>query len=176
MNLYTVIYCLPLKNVVIVMLLAVIIWSCMAIIVPQKQWQKLNILAVVASLWAIALATILNRRAGASNELVLIPLYSFTEAKIQPEIYRSMLMNCFVFLPFGLSLPFALPKSLRCKGFITILLAAFLSALIEAVQYKFSLGRAEADDVICNTLGAVAGVSAYIVNLIYQRRSDREQA
>ena len=35
-----------------------------------------------------------------------------------------------------------------------------LSAVIEAAQYAFGLGRAETDDVLCNTLGALLGALA----------------
>ena len=39
---------------------------------------------------------------------------------------------------------------------LTALTSCVLSAGIEYAQYRFALGMAETDDVICNTLGAVS--------------------
>ena len=38
-----------------------------------------------------------------------------------------------------------------------------LSAGIEYIQYRFALGVAETDDVICNTLGTVIGSASLLV-------------
>ena len=43
-----------------------------------------------------------------------------------------------------------------------------LSVAIESFQYYFCLGRAETDDVICNTLGCVLGVMANVIS--YRKR------
>ena len=109
----------------------------------------------------IGVAT-LYARAGSGTELILTPFQSFQEAKIQPERYRSMLMNVFLFFPLGLSLPFSLPEKWKLKSLSTILFAMALSICIELAQYHYQLGRAEMDDVICNTVGSVIGSMAYL--------------
>ena len=38
-----------------------------------------------------------------------------------------------------------------------------MSTVIEYTQYHFSLGMAETDDVICNTLGAFIGSTSLII-------------
>lgn len=176
MNIYHFIYCLPLQNIVIVMLLAVIIWAGISMFLKQKHLQYINILGFVFSVCVIFYATILGRTVGTTNELILTPFYSFTEAKIQPEIYHSILMNCFIFVPFGLSIPFALPKNAKHKIIISIISAVIFSVAIELVQYKFSLGRAEVDDVLCNTFGAAIGTISYLSFSIYTRRINIEKA
>ena len=45
--------------------------------------------------------------------------------------------------------------------FITIVFAFLLSFTVEFLQYYYHLGRAETDDVICNTLGAAIGTLSY---------------
>jgi glycopeptide antibiotics resistance protein len=75
-----------------------------------------------------------------------------------------MLMNVFLFFPLGLTLPYALPEKWNRKGLLTIFLAQVFSIGIELAQYHFHLGRAETDDVICNTLGCVIGTLSYVIS------------
>ena len=114
----------------------------------------------VGVIFAIFVVTLLSR-SSETVELILTPFHSFIEAKTQPEIYRSMLMNVFLFFPFGLTLPFALPEKWNRKALLTIVLALVLSFTIEFLQFHYHLGRAETDDVICNTLGATIGTLSY---------------
>lgn len=176
MNIFHFIYCLPLQNIVIVMLLAITIWTGISMFLKQKHWQYINIIDFVFSVCVIIYATIFSRTSGTTNELILTPFYSFTEAKIQPEIYRSMLMNCFIFVPFGLSMPFALPKNAKLKIIITIISSVIFSLAIEFMQYKFSLGRVEVDDVLCNVFGAIIGTISYLLFSFYKRRVNIEKA
>jgi glycopeptide antibiotics resistance protein len=74
-------------------------------------------------------------------------------AKIQPEIYRALIMNMLLFIPLGMTFPFALPNRFKNRVVVTIGSAAVISSLIEFVQFCFCLGLCETDDV--NTLGAV---------------------
>ena len=71
-----------------------------------------------------------------------------------------MLMKVFLFVPIGLSLPFALGKG-RLSVFLTVAAALIFSAGIEYMQYLYALGRCEVDDVIMNTLGALIGCLAH---------------
>ena len=91
---------------------------------------------------------------------MFIPFHTFVEAKLQPELYRAMLMNIFLFQPLGLSLPGLLPQKKHPVA-RTILFALLLSVGIEVCQLSFGLGRCEIDDVIMNTLGAALGTAAY---------------
>lgn len=98
------------------------------------------------------------------SELVLQPFASFSEARIQPEMYRSMFMNLFLFFPWGLTLPYVFPGKWKRKVLITLFLTLAFSVLIEYLQYYYHLGRAETDDVICNTLGAFIGTLSYTLS------------
>lgn len=70
-------------------------------------------------------------------------------------------MNVFLFVPMGLTLLFALPEKMNHKVLLSVLCAMVLSMIVEILQYVFQLGRAETDDVICNTLGAAIGTLAF---------------
>jgi glycopeptide antibiotics resistance protein len=118
---------------------------------------------VVGEIVAIIYCTLLDRKALASRIVELRPLYSLVKAKIDPEFYRTLIMNMLLFLPFGMTFPFALPNRFKNGVVVTIGSAAVMSILIEFVQFCFLLGLCETDDVIMNTLGAKGAVS-YILH------------
>ena len=89
-------------------------------------------------------------------------------AKNNSELYRSMFMNLLLFMPLGLCMPFALPKKVKIKGLLTIGAGMVLSIAIEAIQFFFSLGRCETDDVIMNTTGVIIGTSVYLFFFLVQ--------
>lgn len=76
-----------------------------------------------------------------------------------------MLMNVFLFFPFGLSFATALPDKHKTslKIILTTIVGCALSIAVEYTQYRYGLGVAEADDVICNTIGMFFGSTALII-------------
>lgn len=123
---------------------------------------------------AILYATILTRSEG-STGLILTPFASLTAARQQPEIYREMLMNVFLFFPLGLTLSNALPRKWHRWGriILTTLVGCALSAGIEYAQYRYALGMAEVDDVICNTLGAFLGAASLLIAHAIEKSRER---
>lgn len=123
-----------------------------------------NFVLFCAAVIAILYATILNRTPG-NYELILTPFATFTAAQQQPELYREMLMNIFLFFPLGLTLSNALPQKWHrwLRIILTTLIGCILSAGIEYAQYRYALGLAETDDVICNTLGAFIGSTSLLI-------------
>lgn len=108
-----------------------------------------------------------------TREIILIPFYSIYEAKSQPELYREMLMNVFMFEPLGMVVPFGLTwlssqKNRMSKSIAgqnrfevmkySILFCLCFSMLIELCQGIFGLGRAEIDDIIMNLSGSFIGI------------------
>lgn len=81
------------------------------------------------------------------------------------EAIRTMVMNVVLFLPFGLILLYVFNhiKNKRRKWLLCILIGFLVSVGVESIQYVFALGRAETDDVICNTLGCALRVLAEVV-------------
>lgn len=157
------IYRMPLYKVLTTMLCAAMLWCVLASIIQTKHkkfWRILNALLFLGECAAIVSRTLLYRN-GSVSQLQLIPFYLFKEAQIQPEIYRSMLMNVFLFFPAGLTLPFILPDSISNKSLITVAILLVFSTAIEGTQYIFQLGIAEIDDIICNVLGAFLGTMSF---------------
>lgn len=155
------IYAMPLEWLITLMLLAVIWWTFTPKMLSKKFiWKSANLLFFLCMIFVIATVTLLSR-SSKGVELILAPFHSFLEAKTQPESYRSMFMNVLLFFPLGLTLPFALPEKWNRKALFTIIFAFVFSFTIEFLQFHYHLGRAETDDVICNTLGAAIGTLSY---------------
>lgn len=150
------IYIQPLPVIVMGMIFLVILWAVMGNQFGARLWWKLFNGAVFFGIVAVILYMTVYTRGENPQEPALAPFQSFLEAKIQPELYRAMLMNVFLFEPIGLSLPQILPKKAH-PVVITVVFALLLSIGIEAAQLHFHLGRCETDDVIMNTLGAILG-------------------
>ena len=133
-----------------------------------------NFVLFCAAVIAILCATILNRTPG-NYELILTPFASLTAARQQPELYRAMLMNVFLFFPLGLTLSNALPRKWHRWGriILTTLVGCALSAGIEYAQYRYALGLAETDDVICNTLGAFLGAASLLAAHAIEKHKER---
>ena len=117
---------------------------------------------------------ILNCTPG-NYELILTPFAALSAARQQPELYREMLMNVFLFFPLGLTLSNALPRrwNYRRRIGVTVLAGCLLSAGIECAQYRFALGLAETDDVLCNTLGALLGAASLLVAHAIESHKER---
>lgn len=104
-------------------------------------------------------------RESAERQVSLIPFYGLAEALVTPntEQFRTWLMNVFLFVPLGLSLPFILPDKIPHKVILTVTSAALFSLMIEYLQYRYALGYCETDDIIMNTLGALVGSISYML-------------
>lgn len=162
------IYAMPLSKVRFLIYFLIFIWSYIDYLVKKDRikaiiWKVINIIGFLCIFYVIILMTIISRQT-TIREVILTPFHFFEEAKVQPEIYRSMLMNIFLFFPLGLTLPFALPKRWKGKVLLTVLFAFLLSTGIEFAQYYFHLGRAEVDDIMCNSCGAFMGTLAFIIS------------
>ena len=133
-----------------------------------------NFVLFCAAVIAILCATILNRTPG-NYELILTPFAALSAARQQPELYRAMLMNVFLFFPLGLTLSNALPQKWHRWGriILTTLVGCALSAGIEYAQYRYALGMAEVDDVICNTLGAFIGSTSLLIAHAIEKSRER---
>lgn len=173
-HLFFLIYAMPLHRAILLMAAALLLWTVLNTGLKnyRKQLRYVNLALFLASLAAVFFLTT-YRGPVTYAELILEPFHFLEEAKAQPEIYRSMLMNVLLFFPFGLFLPYVLaggssdtPEE-KQKHYLlrpvkhpvrwALLLALLCSVLVEVIQYSFSLGRAETDDVIMNFLGTALG-------------------
>ena len=168
------IYSLPLVVIILFIGLVLIVWGGLSSHMDARHWRHGNLILALLMVGAILCATILTRTPG-DYGLILTPFATFTAAQQQPELYRAMLMNVFLFFPLGLTLSNALPQKWHRWGRIafTTLIGYILSTGIEYAQYRCALGMAEVDDVICNTLGAFIGSTSLLIARAIEKSRER---
>ena len=166
-NLFQNIYVSNISSILIAIPILLLVWSMIGAAF-YKYMRIIGAVLAVIAIGAILYITVFSR--GESGKGAdFIPFSSFERAKIQPEMYRSMLMNVFLFVPLGLALPFIFGGGTGKRILLTILVGLLLSVTIEAIQFFGNLGMAETDDVICNTLGTTIGNCAYLLTLLWRK-------
>ena len=162
------------SNIILAIVIAIVAWGYLRTKVQLRRWTMANFVLFCAAVIAILYATILNRTPG-NYELILTPFAALSAARQQPELYREMLMNIFLFFPLGLTLSNALPQKWHrwLRIILTTLIGCILSAGIEYAQYRYALGLAETDDVICNTLGAFLGATSLLAAHAIEKSRER---
>ena len=155
-------YIQPMHQVYHETIIIYVIWTAAMLLLRGKARRIISCIGVVCAVGLIIFFTI-SGRSSDKGKVSLIPFISFAKAKTQPDFYRMMFMNMLLFLPLGLSLPFALPDRTKYKVPISIIIGLVLSACVETVQFIFRLGNCETDDVLMNTLGMLIGVTSYMI-------------
>lgn len=173
-NMLHYIYIRSFIGIITFMALALAAWGALPARVGARRWRWGNLVLMLLMTAAILYATLFSRAEG-STGLILTPFATFTAARVQPELYREMLMNVFLFFPLGLTLSNALPRKWHRWGkiILTTLVGCALSAGIEYAQYRCALGLAETDDVICNTLGAFLGAASLLAAHAIEKHRER---
>ena len=173
-NMLHYIYTRSFIGIITFMALALAAWGALPARAGARRWRCGNLVLVLLITAAILYATLFSRAEGGTG-LILAPFASLTAARIQPEIYREMLMNVFLFFPLGLTLSNALPRKWHrwLRIILTTLIGCALSAGIEYAQYRYALGMAETDDVICNTLGAFLGAASLLAAHAIEKHKER---
>lgn len=166
------IYSRSLTTILLVIVVSTVLWGFLR--GRSRKWQTVNAWLCVLTVAVILYATVLTRTPG-DYKLILTPFASLTAARVQPELYREMLMNVFLFFPLGLTLSNALPRKWHrwLRIILTTLVGCALSAGIEYAQYRYALGLAETDDVICNTLGAFIGSTSLLIAPAIEKSRER---
>lgn len=92
-----------------------------------------------------------------SRSINLVPFGGMLWLNGKPA-YNEILLNVWVFVPFGAFLCMLSNK----KSFLRLLLIILLTTLcLEVAQYVFYLGSSDITDVIANTLGGLLGVGVF---------------
>ncbi len=161
-------------TVCILLLSLLLLWPVLCQRVGERRRVLLNTALACAAAFIILYATILTRTPGVPA-VILAPFASLTAALQQPELYREMLMNVFLFFPLGLTLSNALPRKWHrwLRIALTTLIGCAFSAGIEYAQYRYALGMAEVDDVICNTLGVFIGSTSLLIAHAIEKSRER---
>ena len=159
------IYALPIGAMIFLAVAGTFFWVLTGLAQESRVSRAVKFCLLVLVTFFILHSTLLGRHTYEERRLSLMPFASFEHAKIQPEVYRSLLLNILMFLTFGLGLGWVLPDRWKLgRRMLTVILTGFvLSLAIEILQYWLLLGYAETDDVIFNTLGCVLAAGALIM-------------
>lgn len=117
----------------------------------------------IVSIGFILWLTLFSRRSSGVHKTEMRLMWSLQEMIAGNPNWKQYALywieNVLLFIPFG----FLFPKN----DYRVVLLSGFLMSIcIETVQYFGCLGLCELDDVICNTLGSLAG---FLLAMVVQR-------
>lgn len=124
-----------------------------------RQLNKGVLALLVTYLLAVLFITLLSRQ-GQHNTSVIMELELFRALQMQDtEVLQHILENMALFVPLGILLPM-LHRSLR-SGWWALLGGAALSTMIETTQLVLAAGQCDVNDILANTLGALAGYGLF---------------
>ena len=128
--------------------------ACSAAGRGRARWSQLSLrVALGASLGAILVITL--SPADGPNDLQLVPLIRIIRGftpPTDPSVVTNVVGNIILFLPLGITLCL-----LGLRRRTTVRVGFCLSAAIELTQLFIPGRTTSADDVLCNTLGALVG-------------------
>ena len=162
------IYCTD-KTIVLLSLVVLSILCSVYKFLYQSKKQN-NFIVGIAFVLCVVIAlypSVLIRAGGETRELVLEP---FRSLKLYfdtgyEEWIRVIVMNIAMFYPLGCVYA-CFNKNKKTKPWMFFVFAFLFSVVIETVQYAFSLGVSETDDVINNTQGALLG---YLITYLFYK-------
>ena len=154
-------YVQPMQQVYVETIALYLLWMFFMVLLKGRARNHLARTTALLGLALILLYTVVGRGTADVRVISLTPFITFERAKAEVELYRTMYMNMLLFLPLGLSLPFALPQKWKCKALLSAVAGFLLSVGVEAIQYFFRIGDCETDDVLMNTLGMLIGISSF---------------
>ncbi len=181
------IYVLPLEKIYAIIFLALLFWTAIAVFVHHSGsktvrclWVLINALISVTFLIVILYYTVAGRAPETEKEIGFFR--TIEQIKAKPELIREMIMNMFLFFPFGMTFSYSMDAVLRKKTkkavysvIITVGLSFVVSCVIEFMQYRYGLGNSEMSDIVMNTAGGALGsVSLCARNLIERKNKNRE--
>ncbi len=163
-------------SIVYWILLSVLVVGFALILFSQQMQkaQKMARLMLVEWVVLIFCSAVIFREARAERAISLVPLSSYlciAENSYLKEVAVINLLNICMFLPVG----FFLKCGYRSVTYKKVFLIGFIvSFFVELLQFTFSKGLCEVDDVIHNSLGCMVGY--WIANLmLYLNLNERQQ-
>mgnify|MGYP006996295156 CR=1 FL=1 len=119
---FRLIYTMPLYKVCLVMVLLLVLWAYYRAYLPKKLFWSMNLCVLVLSAFAVLYLTVFSRKVG-TYDIVLVPFSALSEAKKEPERYRSMLMNVFLFFPLGMACANAFSDKMKMRRRVILVVA-----------------------------------------------------
>ena len=102
-----------------------------------SKWRQLCFFFATISTYSVIHTTILTRTSAPERTIQLIPFRLVLMVSEQPEVFRSIVMNVLLFVPFGIFVACVFSKkTFKTKILVrTTLIGCFLSGIVECLQY-----------------------------------------
>lgn len=127
--------------------------------VAKMSIKKAVALAFTFSLYFALLIgmTLLGDNRIGKTGMILDPLFGIKKILLENNVHflRGMLSNVLFFVPCGLFYVIIDYRYTFLKG---VLFSAFISFVLELLQYLFKVGYFETSDIICNIIGMAVGM------------------
>lgn len=158
-----------------VFLLASIIYVLFGILSKTGSKKDIVFRAVLSMACSFVFVMTLFSRTTAEYDVTLRPFWSYVEAykTYDTELCLQIVMNIAMYVPIGFLLPGCFRIFKKFKN--TVLTVLVCSVGIELLQYLFSIGYSDIDDILNNVLGTVIGYSLYVLCIICTEKSAREK-
>ncbi|MBE6016176.1 MAG: VanZ family protein [Lachnospiraceae bacterium] len=160
-GLLSAVYGMSVSALIISMLLVLVLSAILHLTLKPTVKQVVGIILTVCVLLLLSYVTMLGRSEPETG-LLLIPGNSIAKAFVSDIYLKMVLMNIFVFVPYGAFMTLVFSRyGVKATVLVTLLSGLVITVLIEVLQYVLGLGCAETDDVICNLAGAAIGLVPY---------------
>ena len=127
--------------------------------VMRKEYRFLTFLALIAYIGFIFCSTVFFREIQQNCKYNLHPFWSYNAIlNGRDDLVTENIMNIVMFMPVGFLLRMAF---VEIKWRAVLLIGLSLSIGIEMLQFVYSKGFTEFDDVMHNTLGCMIGYGVY---------------
>lgn len=132
------------------------------LLVHRDQMNRTGVILYLLWLAIVLYLTLFSRIGGdGQTRALMTPFHGVTQAISEQSLepLNHALLNILLFVPFGFFIPRVNPR-LSHAGLV-LLAGIVTSTLIEGLQFILHLGYCDIDDIIANSLGAIAGYGVY---------------
>ena len=161
---YRLAYNIPFGVIILLFIIFFIIWCSTKMLLKKKKrilWRDIQILLLIVCLTTFLSVAFLGRVDTLEQQWPQI-FWSYLKVLLERnyDYFQEIYLNILSFWLIGL---FASELFKNKTGKFTAFFACLvLSILVENLQYYFSLGLAEIDDIISNMLGSILGIISNI--------------
>ncbi len=159
-----------LGNISFVLLGILLLLSCIVLFMAMyglvRDYRKIHkgmLMLFVLYTLMMAYITIFSREEGHST-LILLSFDSFTAALETRsfEPLQHVLLNAAMFIPIGILFPLIRPEKLAHLMYVAPV-GLMMSTMIETIQMLMKKGQCDIEDIVANTLGAIAGYFLFLL-------------
>lgn len=145
-----------------VLLFACIFFVGFFFVTKKRNRRSMPCLAMLSLACSFIFVMTLFSRHVAEYEISLIPFLSYYKAyKVNnTELWLQIIMNIAMYIPIGFALPGCFARMNKLWKVLALVLICSIG--IEVIQYIFSIGYSEVDDVMNNLFGTLVGYALYM--------------